>query len=214
MKLVFRPEEPSDYRHVEALTREAFWNHYIPGCYEHYLVHILRDSPCFVKALDYVAEADGRLVGSILYTASAIHKDDGTAMPVMGFGPISVLPEVQGQGIGSQLIEHTKKLAAAMGCKAILIYGDPEYYRRVGFTGAAQYGVATAQNDYADALLACELVPGALAGCAGRFMEHPIFEVDEAEAAMFDQTFPPKAKQSGLPSQRRFETLAVRRRPR
>ena len=51
-----RYEQPSDYKFVEELTREAFWNRYMPGCDEHYLLHILRERDCFIPGLDMVAE--------------------------------------------------------------------------------------------------------------------------------------------------------------
>ncbi|MBS3977105.1 MAG: hypothetical protein KGZ75_10340 [Syntrophomonadaceae bacterium] len=51
-----RLEEPADYRKVEELTREAFWNHHLPGCDEHYLLHIMRDCGAFIRELDFVAE--------------------------------------------------------------------------------------------------------------------------------------------------------------
>ena len=57
-----RLEAPEDYREVENLVREAFWNVYRPGCSEHYVIHVLRDDPAFVKELDFVMVKDGRLI--------------------------------------------------------------------------------------------------------------------------------------------------------
>lgn len=62
-KLKFRQEEPSDYRVVEELTREAFWNTHVPGCDEHYLVHTMRNSESFIKELDIVATIDEKIGG-------------------------------------------------------------------------------------------------------------------------------------------------------
>ncbi len=106
-----RNENSSDYKIVEELTREAFWNHYVPGCDEHYLMHIIRDSEAFIKELDFVAEADGKIIGNIVYTKAKIVADDGTSQEVLSFGPLSVLPEFQGKGIGGMLVEHTKTIA-------------------------------------------------------------------------------------------------------
>ena len=47
-----RFERTEDYREVENLIREAFWNVYRPGCSEHYVIHVLRDDPAFVKEYD------------------------------------------------------------------------------------------------------------------------------------------------------------------
>ena len=79
---------------------------------------------------------------------------------------------------------------------------------------AERYGIGTQDNLYADGLQALELFPGALYGCAGRFAEDPIYQVDEAAAAEFDRQFEPKELLEGLPSQERFRTLSSARRPR
>lgn len=62
-----RPEQPSDYREVENLVRESFWNVYRPGALEHYVLHRLRDDPAFVRELDFVMEKDGRIVGQNVF---------------------------------------------------------------------------------------------------------------------------------------------------
>ena len=56
-------ERPEDYREVETLIRESFWNVYRPGCLEHYVIHVLRDDPAFVPELDFVMEKDGAIIG-------------------------------------------------------------------------------------------------------------------------------------------------------
>ncbi|EKQ54721.1 MULTISPECIES: N-acetyltransferase [unclassified Clostridium] len=209
-----RLEKPEDYKAVENLTREAFWNVYVPGCSEHYLIHNIRNSDAFIKQLDIVAEIDDRIVGNIVYTNAKILGDDGNSYNVVCFGPISILPEFQGRGIGGMLIRHTKNLAQKLGYRAILIYGDPEYYSRYGFAPAETYGIGTADNMYAVPLQACELYSGALKNCKGRFYEDKVYEIDEAKAAEFDKCFPKKDKQSKLPSQERFNKLVAMRKPR
>ena len=59
-----RLEKKEDYRAVENLVRESFWNVYRPGCSEHYVIHVLRDDPAFVKELDFVMEDDGEYQSS------------------------------------------------------------------------------------------------------------------------------------------------------
>jgi len=214
MNIIIRKEQEKDYREVEEITREAFWNHHTPGCDEHYLVHIMRKSPSFVRELDYVAVEDNRVVGNIMYIETYILGDNNRKHPVLCFGPISVLPEYQGKGIGSKLIEHTKIIAKDLGYKAILIFGDPEFYKRVGFISAEAYSIGTSWNTYAVPLLACELVTGALAGCRGRFFEGEIYEIDKEKAEAFDKNFVPKEEVSGLPSQKRFSELVSMNKPR
>ncbi len=209
-----RPENEADYRAVEALTREAFWNRHAPGCNEHYLVHILRNSDAFVKELDFVAVCRGKVMGNIMYTRAFILGDDLLKHPVLSFGPVSVLPEFQRKGVGGRLIEHTKSIARDLGYAAIIIYGDPEFYKRTGFRQAEAYSIGTSANTYAASLLACELTPGALEAHKGRFFEDAIYEIDQAAAEEFDATFPLREKRTGLPGQLRFSELARMTRPR
>ena len=76
-KLIIRRETEKDYRAVEELTREAFWNVYKPGADEHYFVHQMRSHPDFLPELAFVAEVDGRIVGSIMYTKAWLEDEEG-----------------------------------------------------------------------------------------------------------------------------------------
>lgn len=214
LSIELRPERPADRRAVEELTRDAFWNHYSPGCDEHYLAHILRDSPDFVPELDVVAVHDGRVVGNIMYTKARIVPDRGGEREVLCFGPLSAAPAFQGQGIGGRLVEHTMALARELGYAAVLILGDPDYYSRFGFVPAEQFGIGTSRGVYIVSLQAYELQPGALADCAGYFMESPSFQINPEDAEAFDRSFPPKEKLSGLPSQERFQWIISQTKPR
>ena len=213
-EITLRNETSADYQIVENLTREAFWNQYAPACNEHYLLHMMRDAAEFIRELDVVAEVDGRIVGNIVYTRAKVVGDNGESWDVITFGPIAVLPEFQGRGIGRRLVEHTRQLAQAMGFRAILIYGDPGLYSRFGFVPAETYGIGTPDNMYAAALQACELYPGALADCRGRFHEPPIFDIDTQAADVFDQDFPAKERKSGLATQARFQEVVSMRKTR
>ncbi len=209
-----RLETPQDYTEVEHVTREAFWNKHVPGCDEHYLAHVLRSSAAFLPELDFVALHDGKVVGNIMYTKAVIRCDDGTERNVLSFGPVSVFPLMQGQGIGSMLIQHSLEKAKELGYSAVFIYGDPSYYSRFGFVAAEQYSIGTPDDFFADALQALELVPGTLANSVGRFFEDAAYEVDEAAAAAFDKQFLPKALRDDLPSQRHFQEMLKARKPR
>ena len=126
---------------------------YLSGADEHLLIHNLRGAKEFVKGLDFVAMCDNMIVGNIVYVeAKVIDSDKEHA--VLTFGPISVLPEYQNRGIGARLIRHTRKLATELGYKAILIYGDPQYYRKFGFTESKKYGITNRDGKYPAALLA------------------------------------------------------------
>lgn len=157
-----RQENERDYRETEHVIREAFWNHFSPACSEHYLVHVMRDCPVFVPELDLVAVDGEKIVGNVMCLKSHIAGDDGKRYEVLSLGPIGVLPEYQGKGIGGMLIACTKEIARKMGFLGILLCGDPDYYTRQGFVAAENLGIRNAENMYADALHVCELQNGAL----------------------------------------------------
>lgn len=206
MEITIRNEIEADYRKVEELTREAFWNVHVPGCDEHFLVHTIRKARDFIPELDLVAESNGQIIGNILYAHSKIIQHDGKVFPAVTFGPLSVLPEFQNQGIGKQLIEFSMKKAREMGFPAVLIYGDPEYYSRFGFKAAEEFNIRNSQGLFAAALQVCELVSGALTGVNGRFEEGEAYQIDSALAEEFDRSFPFKEK-SVTPGQARFLEL-------
>ncbi len=199
IQIQLRQEEPKDYAAVEALTREAFWNLYVPGCDEHYLAHILRDHEDFIPALDFVAEIDGKIVGNIMYTRSSIVGEDGVTHPTATFGPLSVLPSYQRSGVGKALISHTAALCKEMGYKAIVILGSPHYYCYRGFQSAKSFGVSFGDDRYPFAHLILPLGPGAMDGVSGVCRMSPVFDgIDAAAVAAFDSRFPPKEKAKTL----------------
>lgn len=198
MDIRFRPETPADHRAVECLTRDAFWNRYRPGCDEHLALHQLRQSPAFIPELDLVAEdADGQLVGHICYVEGRLIDKAGGTIRAIGFGPVSVRPELQGQGIGTRIIRQSLELAARLGHEAVFITGDPAYYQRFGFTPAARWGLhlaGTAPDDPAPYFMVLALRPGALADLAGTFHFDPAYETTAEDLAAFEKHFPPREK--------------------
>lgn len=119
MIIALRTEQPPDHAQTEHVTREAFWNYYVPGCNEHYLLHIMRGSTSFIPELDVVAVHGSRIVGNIVYATSVIRTDGGKEYEVLGMGPIAVLPEYQRRGIGRRMIDYTRARAREMGFRAI-----------------------------------------------------------------------------------------------
>ena len=139
--IIIRPETSGDRRAVEHLIRESFWNVYRPGCSEHYVAHVLRDDPAFVKELDFVMEQDGRLIGQNLFVRTVIQADDGREIGVLTMGPICITPELQRQGYGKLLLDATLEKAAAMGFGAVLFEGNIAFYGKSGFTYASEFGI-------------------------------------------------------------------------
>lgn len=110
-----RNEKKNDYRIVEELTRDAFWNLYIPGCNEHYLVYMIRSHKDFVPELEFVAEVNGKIVGNIIYTKSKLVDKSGIEKDILTFGPISIHPEYQRKGIGKALLNYSFSKAWQLG---------------------------------------------------------------------------------------------------
>ena len=115
MMLNIRNEKETDYKLVEDITRKAFYNMYIPGCIEHYLVHIMRGHEDFIPELDFVLELGGKVIGNIMYTKAELTDEEGSKKEIVTFGPVSVLPEHQRNGYGKMLIEHSLNRAAELG---------------------------------------------------------------------------------------------------
>ena len=196
-----RLETEQDYFENVNVTREAFWNVYRPGCDEHLLHQNLRNSPNYIKELCYVAEKDGRLVGNIVY--AKMLKDGVPSDGVIGFGPLSVLPEMQKQGVGSALVKETLSKAKEIGFKAVLITGNPEYYQRFGFVSASRFGVRLpdiAEGDEAAFFMAAELEEGYLEKHAGVYDFDPFYAPDQKELEEFEKLFPPKKKREPRPT--------------
>ncbi|MBN2735704.1 MAG: N-acetyltransferase [Spirochaetales bacterium] len=194
MNIHIRHEKDQDFRTVEELTREAFWDVHVSGCDEHYLVHEMRQHPDFIQELDFVAELNGKIVGSIMYTKAWLINENQDSRDVLCFGPVSVLPEFQKMGIGSALIRHSLKIAAEMGHKLIVIYGHPHYYCKLGFVGSKSLNIADTTGKFPYALLALELEKGWLKKQSWKIKHSDVYDVDAQRAMDFDKTFLPKEK--------------------
>ena len=198
--MIIRRETPADYRAVETLTREAFWNVYRPGCLEHYVLHQLRQDSAFVPELDLVMELEGKLIGQVMYMRSAVTLEDGTKLPVMTFGPIGIAPEYKRQGYGLMLLKYSMELARKMGAGALCTEGNIDFYGKAGFVTGKSVGIRYADDPEADYFIVKELEPGFLDKVRGVYHDPAGYFVDEAEAIAFDAQFPPKQKQK-LPGQ-------------
>ena len=122
-----RLEQPSDYRKVENLTREAFWNVYRPGCYEHFVLNQFRNNPDFIPELDLVMEQDGIIIGHIMFSKAKLMLNDGTQCPSWTFGPISIHPDYQGMGYGLKLLNYALDKARELGIGFLCVEGNITY---------------------------------------------------------------------------------------
>lgn len=193
LSISLRPEEETDYRVVENLTREAFWDLYHPGCTEHLVVNKMRRVNAFVRELDFVACDGNIVVGNIVYSKARVI-DENRESEVLCMGPVSVLPAYQNKGIGSMLMNHSIQKAKELGYRAVIIFGNPGYYHRFGFVNAEKFRISTSGGDNFDPFMALELYPGALDGITGRFFEDEVFRTDDKELEIFEREFPYREK--------------------
>ena len=193
-----RLETQEDYRAVENLVRESFWNVYRPGCSEHYVIHVLRDDPAFVKELDFVMQRlDGALIGQNMFMRTVINSDDGSDLDVLTMGPICITPELKRQGYGKALLDYSLEKAAEMGFGAVLFEGNIDFYGKSGFDYAREFGIRyhDLPEDADDSFFLCrELIPGYLDGITGVYQTPQGYYVEDADVEAFDRGFSPKEK--------------------
>ena len=198
-----RLEKKEEYREVENLIRESFWNVYRPGCSEHYVIHVLRDDPAFVKELDFVMEQNGRLIGQNMFMRTVINSDDGGDIEVLTMGPICITPGLKRRGYGKLLLDYSLERAKEMGFGAVLFEGSIGFYGKSGFDYARSFGIRyhDLPEDADDSFFLCkELITGYLDEVTGVYQTPGGYYVDDRDVEEFDRSFPAKLKQK-LPGQ-------------
>jgi putative acetyltransferase len=133
VKIAIRAETPADRDGVRSVNLSAF-----PKAVEADLVDRLRIS-C-PDAVSLVAVDGVQVVGNILFTPAVLE----TGMPQItgvALGPMSVLPQYQGRGIGSSLLELGLALLIRRACPFVVVLGHPGYYPRFGFVPGATRGI-------------------------------------------------------------------------
>jgi predicted N-acetyltransferase YhbS len=208
MNIHIRREEEADYRIVEELTREAFWNLYVPGCDEHFLVHCLRKHPDFIPEMAYVAEIDNKIVGCIMYAKSFVVDENQNKINTITFGPLCVLPEYQRKGIGTALINYTKEIAIRNKSNAVIILGHPHNYCKHGFKNTIDFNISSSEGAFPYGQLVLELEKGIFEGKKWKVCFSSVYELDATDVNIFDNQFPKKKKEQRA-SQEEF-SIAIR----
>ena len=195
--LIIRLERKEEYREVENLVRESFWNVYRPGCLEHYVLNQLRNNKAFVPELDFVMEQDGRLIGQNMFMNAIIKADDGRDIPIMTMGPICITPDLKRKGYGKILLDYSFKKARELGCGALCFEGNIDFYGKSGCSFASEYGIryhGLTEGEDSSFFLCKELIPGYLDGITGEYVTPSGYFGDESAVDEFDKTFPSKEK--------------------
>ena len=182
-------------RESEVLCRRSFYNKFKIGCNEHLFLHELRKTDLYLPEFSRIALVDNKVVGGIWYTKSYL-ECDGAKIPLATFGPLCVAPEYQGVGIGELLIKETLPLVKKAGFPGVIIFGEPDYYPRVGFKPCDKFGITTSDGQNFDAFMGIEFEEDSLAKFSGaKFYEIDIEDQLSEEAVnQFDVDFPPLVK--------------------
>lgn len=202
---IIRLEKPEDYFNVENLAREAFWNLSVPGCDEHYFIHVMRSHESFMRELGFVLEADGKIIGSIMYTKAKLIDENGSEKPIFSMGPLCIHPDYQRKGYSKVLLEHTFEKALELGYDTVVNFGNPDNYVARGYKSCKKYNVCFEGDVFPSALLVKVLKEDALD--SRKWFYHPNSAdepcSDTDAVAEFDKLFPPKEK-AWQPSQEEF----------
>lgn len=140
---IIRPENSADADAIRHVTYAAFRNMPFADGDEHELVGVLRDSGALAVSL--VADLDGGIIGHIAFSPATVA--DGSA-GWYTLGPVSVLPEFQGAGVGSALITEGMQRIETLGASGCILTGDPNYYARFGFEPAPDFAPANEPAEY------------------------------------------------------------------
>ena len=196
--MIIRLEEEKDYFETENLTREAFWNVYREGCFEHLIIHNLRKDKSFVKELDYCIEIDNKIIANIVYAKGKLKLENGNIREILIFGPVSVLPKYQKKGYGEKLINYTIEKAKELGFDAIVIMGNPNYYKKFGFESCSKYKIyyeGLDKNEEAPFFMIKILNDNNIENLKGMYSAPDCYKADEKELEEFDKKFPFKIKE-------------------
>ncbi|GKU30493.1 GNAT family N-acetyltransferase [Clostridium folliculivorans] len=189
-KVEIRMETKDDWYDVELMTQHAFWNKHHLGCDEHYLVHKLRQDKDYLPELSRIAVKDGEVIGFIMYSKARVIDGEDTH-DIITFGPLCVEPKWQGCGVGELLLRETTKIAADKGYKGIVIFGEPEYYPRIGFKTCDNFNITTADGKNFDAFMGFELAKDSMKDIKGKFYESEVFvDLPKEEVEGYNKKFP------------------------
>lgn len=166
--IIIRRERPEDASAVRRVNEQAFGQRA-----EADLVDALRQRDELLISL--VAIEDEQVVGHILFSPVTV-QSDGASWGAMGLGPMAVLPEHQGKGIGSQLVEVGLEECRKTGHEVVVVLGHPEFYPRFGFAPSKPLGIRWEKDVPEEVFMVTELREGALAEREGVVKYLPEFD--------------------------------------
>ena len=196
MKFNIRKTHKNEFFITEFLTRETFWNLYNPGCSEHLILHNFRQSDAYIKELDLIISLNSEIIGHIISTKAKVIDETNNEYEVLHLGPVSIDTKYQNKGFGSHLINESIIKAREMKFNGMILFGNPDYYKRFGFKNAKEYGITTEDGLNFDPFMALELQENALSDVRGKFFIHKSAEITEQQLIEFEKLFPAKEKRA------------------
>lgn len=166
MKSTIRQEAKEDYTAVFQLIEKAFKSEIYSDHTEQFLVERLRSSASFIPELSLVAIYDQKIVGHILLTKITIQNPE-KSVNSLALAPVSVLPEYQRKGIGSNLIHTAHQIAKDLGHLSIVLIGHESYYPKFGYQEAHTYGITVPFDVPKENCMVIELVKDSLKNVNG-----------------------------------------------
>ncbi len=163
--MIVRPETAADTDAVHRLNATAF-----PTDAEAGLVDRLRASGS--TCISLVADSDQAIAGHILFSPVTLNDQ---SLNLMGLAPMAVAPDLQRNGIGTQLVEAGLAACRDTGVGGVAVLGHPEFYPRFGFAPASGFGIDCEYDVPDDVFMMMELQAGYLDGKTGTIRYHPAF---------------------------------------
>lgn len=163
--MIIRQETEMDYELSESVIEQAFRDAEYSSQNEHIIVQKLRKGSAFIPELSLVAEVDNKIAGHILFTRMLILGKENYES--LSLAPVSVLPEYQGRGIGSELIRKGLAIATDMGFESVILVGHKDYYPRFGFERASKWGITSSLEIPDEVFMAMQLKKDSLKGKSG-----------------------------------------------
>ena len=162
MEIVIRQEQTEDYFQTEEVVRKAFLKEEYSDKTEHFLVNRIRKSDAFIPELSLVAvNQKDEIVGHIILSKIKI-VDGDHSVESLALAPVSVAPEYQRKGVGSQLIRSALNKAKDLGYQSVIVLGHKDYYPMFGFKQANRWNIRAPFDVPNEVFMALELTEGSL----------------------------------------------------
>jgi len=154
----------------------------------------MRNHADFISDLDLVVAINEKVVGNIMYMKSHVRNEKDEILETITFGPVSVHPSYQKQGIGSTMIKKSIDKAKGNNHKAIIIYGHPHNYCKFGFKSSRDFNISNKEGKYPYSLLVLELENGVFKNHTWKYYDSEAYNIDEEKAGEFDKLFTNREK--------------------